>query len=344
MQVTLRELAGIVGGEVSGDGSVVVDGVAGIKEAGSGDVTFLASPMYEKFMGTTQASAVIAPPGTSSHGKPLIFSRNPYLSFVKAVEFFVPNKNNYPRVVHERAVVDDSALLGSDVGVGACAVIEAGARIGNGTIILAGSFVGRDTVVGEACLIYPNVTIREEVKVGSRVIIHSGAVIGSDGFGFAKDGDVYRKIPQIGNVVIEDDVEIGANATIDRATTGTTYIGKGTKVDNLVQIAHNVVIHENCILVAQVGIGGTTEIGKGATLAGQAGVVGHIKIGEGAVVAAQAGAVKSVPANTMVSGYPAREHSQAKKIYASFQKLPELIKRVGDLAERLERLEERLKD
>ena len=172
-----------------------------------------------------------------------------------------------------------------------------------------------------------------QIRVGSRVIIHSGAVIGSDGFGFAKDGDVYRKIPQIGNVVIEDDVEIGANTTIDRATTGTTRIGRGTKVDNLVQIAHNVVIHENCILVAQVGIGGTTEVGKGATLAGQAGVIGHIKIGEGAV--------KSVPANTMVSGYPAREHGQAKKIYASFQKIPELIKRVGDLAERLEKLEQR---
>ena len=157
MQVTLRELARIVGGEISGDGSIVVDGVAGIKEAGSGDVTFLASPMYEKFMGTTQASAVIAPPGTSSHGKPLIFSRNPYLSFVKAVEFFVPNKNNYPRVVHERAVVDETAVIGSDVGVGACAVIEAGAKIGDGTVILAGTFIGRDTVVGEACLIYPNV-------------------------------------------------------------------------------------------------------------------------------------------------------------------------------------------
>jgi UDP-3-O-[3-hydroxymyristoyl] glucosamine N-acyltransferase len=175
------------------------------------------------------------------------------------------------------------------------------------------------------------------------VIIHSGAVIGSDGFGFAKDGDVYQKIPQIGNVVIEDDVEVGANVTIDRATTGTTHVGKGTKIDNLVQIAHNVVIRENCVLVAQVGIGGSTEIGEGASLAGQAGAVGHIKIGDGAVVAAQAGVTKSVPANTMVSGYPAREHTQAKKIYASLQKLPELIKRVAEIGERLTRLEEKLK-
>jgi UDP-3-O-[3-hydroxymyristoyl] glucosamine N-acyltransferase len=344
MGVALKELAGIVGGEVVGDSSVVIDGVAGIKEARPGDITFLANPRYEKFMESTQASAVIAPPGTSGRGKPLLLSENPYLSFVKAVEFFVPNKNNYPRTIHPSAVIDDAAQVGSGIGIGACAVIEAGVRIGDGSMVLAGTFVGRDTEIGKDCLVYPNVTIREEVKIGDRVIIHSGAVIGSDGFGFAKDGDVYRKIPQIGNVVIEDDVEVGANVTIDRATTGTTHVGKGTKIDNLVQIAHNVVIRENCILVAQVGIGGTTEVGKGATLAGQAGAVGHIKIGDGAVVAAQAGVTKDIPANTMVSGYPAREHSQARKIYASFQKLPGLIKRVADLAERLADIEARLKE
>jgi UDP-3-O-[3-hydroxymyristoyl] glucosamine N-acyltransferase len=344
MEIALKELARVVGGEVSGDDSIMISGVAGIKEARPGDVTFLANPRYEKFMDSTQASAVIAPPGTSGRGKPLVFSENPYLSFVKAVEFFVPNKNNYPRVVHPGAVISESAVIGGGVAVGACAVVEDRARIGDGTVILPGVYIGRDVEIGTGCLIYPNVTIREEVKIGDRVIIHGGAVIGSDGFGFAKDGDIYRKIPQIGNVVIEDDVEIGANATIDRATTGTTFVGRGTKIDNLVQIAHNVVIRENCILVAQVGIGGTTEIGKGATLAGQAGCVGHIKIGDGAVVAAQAGVMKSVPADTMVSGYPAREHNQAKKIYASFQKLPELLKRVAEISERLADLEERLKD
>ncbi len=343
MQIALKDLARIVGGQVSGDDSVMIGGVAGIKEARPGDITFLANPRYEKFMESTQASAVIAPPGTSDRGKPLILSDNPYLSFVKAVEHFVPSKNSYPRVVHPSAVVSDSAGLGAGIAVGACAVIEDGARIGDGTVIMPGVFVGRDARIGKDCLVYPNVTIREDVKIGDRVIIHGGAVIGSDGFGFAKDGDVYRKIPQIGDVVVEDDVEIGANVTIDRAATGTTRVGKGTKIDNLVQIAHNVVIHENCILVAQVGIGGTTEIGKGATLAGQAGVAGHIKIGEGAVVAAQAGVTKSVPSNMMVSGYPAREHNQAKKIYASFQKLPDLIKRVAELGERLAKIEEGLK-
>ena len=344
MEIGLKELARVVGGQVSGDDSVMIGGVAGIKEARPGDVTFLANPRYEKFMESTQASAVIAPPGTSSRGKPLILSDNPYLSFVKAVEYFVPSKNHYPRVVHPAAVISDSATLASNVAVGACAVIEDGASIGEDTVILGGVYIGRDTSIGKECLVYPNVTIREEVKIGDRVIIHGGAVIGSDGFGFARDGEVYRKIPQIGTVVVEDDVEIGANVTIDRATTGTTYVGRGTKIDNLVQIAHNVVIRENCILVAQVGIGGTTEIGKGATLAGQAGIVGHIKIGDGAVVAAQAGVTKDVPADTMVSGYPAREHGQAKKIYASFQKLPDLLKRVAEMGERLAKLEERLKE
>lgn len=340
MEITLRELAEIVGGDLSGDGSVLISGIAGIKEAGKGDITFLANPRYGKFLETTGASAVIAVPGTDSRERPLILSDNPYLTFVKAVEFFVPNKNIYPRTVHPSAAIAPTASIGVGVHIGACAVVEDGARIGEGTVILAGTYVGRDTVVGNDCLVYPNVTIREEIKIGSRVIIHSGAVVGSDGFGFAKDGEIYRKIPQIGTVLVEDDVEIGANVTIDRATTGTTIVGKGTKIDNLVQIGHNVVIRENCILIAQVGIGGSTELGRGVSMAGQAGAVGHIKIGDGAVVAAQAGVTKSVPAETMVSGYPAREHVQAKKIYASLQKLPELLKRMADLTERIRKLEE----
>jgi UDP-3-O-[3-hydroxymyristoyl] glucosamine N-acyltransferase len=274
-----------------------------------------------------------------SESKPLILTDNPYLSFVKAVEYFVPSKNSYQKTVNPAAVIASTASLGADVGIGACCVIEDGVTIGEGTVVLAGTYVGRDSTIGRGCLIYPNVTIREDVRIGDRVIVHSGAVIGSDGFGFAKDGTVYRKIPQIGNVVIEDDVEVGANVTIDRATTGTTLVGRGTKIDNLVQVAHNVVIHENCIVVAQVGIGGSTEIGSGATLAGQAGIVGHVKIGDRALVAAQAGVIGDIPPDTTVSGYPAREHGGARKIYASLTKLPELIKKVADLAERITRLE-----
>jgi UDP-3-O-[3-hydroxymyristoyl] glucosamine N-acyltransferase len=341
MEITLKELADIVGGEVSGDGSVTVRSVAGIREAGEGDITFLADPRYEKFLKSTRATAIIVPPGTPDRDKPMILSRNPYLSFVKAVKFLVPGRNSYPAGIHPTAVIAPDAALGPGVSIGPYVVIEEGGSVGEGSVVLAGTYVGRRTRIGSGCLIYPGVMIREDTVIGDRVIIHCGAVIGSDGFGFARDGQVYRKIPQIGNVVIEDDVEVGANVTIDRATTGSTLISKGTKIDNLVMIAHNVVVGENCIVVAQVGIGGSTELGRGVNLAGQAGVTGHVKIGDGAVVAAQAGVTKSVKPGVCVSGYPAREHSLAKKIYASLQRLPDLIKRVSDLSERVSKLEEK---
>jgi UDP-3-O-[3-hydroxymyristoyl] glucosamine N-acyltransferase len=343
MEIALRELAGIIGGEVAGDGSVMISGVSGIREARAGTITFLANPRYESFLETTAASAVIAGPGTGHPTKPLVITDNPYLAFIKAVEFFVPSTGQGPPSVHPTAIVAPSARLGLGVTIGPHCVIEEGVRVGDGTSVLAGCYVGRHSTLGTSCLVYPNVTIREEITVGDRVTIHSGAVIGSDGFGFVREGEVYRKVPQIGDVVIEDDVEIGANVTIDRATTGTTLVGRGTKIDNLVQIAHNVVIGENCILVAQVGVGGSTELGRGVTLAGQSGLVGHIEIGEGAVVAAQAGVTKSVPAGMTVSGYPAREHGQANKILASLQKLPELMKKVTDLGQRVKRIEEKIK-
>jgi len=339
MEISLEELAGLIGGKVAGDGSVLISGVSGIREARPGQITFLADSRYARFLEATRASAVIAsavPPGES---RPVVISENPYLSFIKAVEYFVPDKNDYPREIHASAVVSDRAVLGANVGVGPCAVIEEGARIGDGSLILAGTYVGKDTSIGEDCLVYPNVTIREEVEIGDRVIVHSGAVIGADGYGFANDGEVYRKIPQTGNVVIESDVEIGANTTIDRATTGTTRVGRGTKIDNLVMIAHNVVIGENCLIVALVGIGGSAVIGKNVTLAGQVGVVGHIKVGDGAVAGAQSGVIGDIPPGITVSGYPAREHGQARKVYACTQKLPELLKRVAELTERIAKLE-----
>lgn len=344
MQVALRELVTIIGGQLVGDGTVVITGVAGIREAGPGSITFLANPKYENFLETTRASAVIVPTGSSHPSKSLVVSDSPYLTFIKAVEFFVPNRDRHAPGIHPTAVVAPTAIIGSSVHIGANVVIEERVSIGDGSAVLAGTYVGRDSQVGSSCLVYPNVTIREETKIGERVVIHSGAVIGGDGFGFVRDGDAHRKVPQIGNVVIEDDVEIGANVTIDRATTGTTLVGKGTKIDNLVQIGHNVRIGENCILVAQVGIGGSTELGSGVTLAGQAGAAGHIKIGDGATVAAQAGVTKSVPAGVTVSGYPAREHSLANRIYASSQKLPGLLKKVAELAERVKQLEEKLRE
>jgi UDP-3-O-[3-hydroxymyristoyl] glucosamine N-acyltransferase len=196
-------------------------------------------------------------------------------------------------------------------------------------------------MVGADCLVYPHVTIRERCEIGDRVILHAGAVIGADGFGYAKDGEANRKIPQIGIVKIEDDVEIGANTTIDRATTEVTLIRRGAKIDNLVQIAHNVVVGEHSILAAQVGVSGSTQIGKNVTVAGQAGLVGHIRIGDNAMIGAQGGVTKSVPADTKVSGYPAREHSCARKIYALWARLPELFREVKNLAKRVEELEKR---
>ncbi|MGD9401405.1 MAG: UDP-3-O-(3-hydroxymyristoyl)glucosamine N-acyltransferase [bacterium] len=341
MEIPLKELAEIIGGDVAGDGSVMISGVGGIREARAGDVTFLADPRYEKFLKTTKASAVIAPRGTAHEGMPLILCENPYLCFIRAVKHFIPEENGRPAGVHPTAVIAEGARLGKGTAVGPHAVIEDGVAVGDGTAILAGVFVGRRSSIGAGCLIYPNVSIREDTTIGDRVIIHCGAVIGSDGFGYARDGEVHRKIPQIGNVVIEDDVEVGANSTIDRAATGSTTIGKGTKIDNLAMIAHNVTIGENCIVIAQVGISGSTDIGNNVNLAGQAGIAGHVKVGDGAVIAAQAGVTKSVKPGACVSGYPAREHSLARKIYASLQKLPELVKRVADLSERVKKLEEK---
>jgi UDP-3-O-[3-hydroxymyristoyl] glucosamine N-acyltransferase len=266
------------------------------------------------------------------------------LAFAKVVNLFSKEAQKHPTGIHKHALVSSKAKVGKNVAIGAFAIIEDGANIGDNTIIYGGCYVGHGTKIGKDCLIYPQVCIRERLEIGNRVIIHSGTVIGSDGFGFANVRGVQHKIPQIGTVLIEDDVEIGANVTIDRARFDKTIIGKGTKIDNLVQIAHNVIAGENCIIVAQAGVSGSTVLGKNVTLAGQAGLVGHITVGDNAIVAAQGGVTKSVPANTMVSGYPAKPHDVAKKINACVQNLPNLYKKIRELEKRLEELSEKLKD
>lgn len=227
--------------------------------------------------------------------------------------------------------------------IGAYVTIEDNVSIGDNTIIYGGCYVGQYTKIGKDTLIYPNVSIREYVNIGSRVVIHSGTVIGSDGFGFANMDGVYERIPQIGSVAIEDDVDIGSNVTIDRARFDKTIIGRGTKIDNLVHIAHNVVIGENCIIVAQVGISGSASIGKGVTLAGQVGVVGHITIGDGAIVAGRSGVTKSVAPGAFVSGFPAKPHGVAKRVNACVQNLPRLFETVGGLKKKVAELELQLK-
>jgi UDP-3-O-[3-hydroxymyristoyl] glucosamine N-acyltransferase len=225
------------------------------------------------------------------------------------------------------------------VAIGPYVVIEDGVKIGDRCVIYSGVWIGYETEIGNDCLIYPNVSIREKTSVGDRVIIHNGTVIGSDGFGYDTKDGVHHKIPQLGCVVVEDDVEIGANVTIDRARFDRTIIGKGTKIDNLVHIAHNVTTGENCMIVAQVGISGSTTIGKNVTLAGQAGLAGHISVGDNAIVGAQAGVTKSVAANTFVSGYPAKPHKEATKINAHIQRLPEFCDKISQLKKRLDKIE-----
>jgi len=339
MRIKVRELAELLDGELIGDGEVEITGVAGIKEAGPGDVTFLADRKYESWLKTTQASAVIMNGEGAELDKPVIRNPNPYLAFLKAVRLFHGDKTRVEPGVHPTCVLGDGVSLGKDVHLGPHVVVGRGARIGNGTVVMAGCYVGPDVVIGSGVYVHPNVTIREDTVIGDRVIIHSGTVIGSDGFGYAKEGRRYHKIPHVGRVVVEEDVEIGANVAIDRATTGVTHIKRGVKIDNLVHIAHNVVVDEDTIILAQVGIAGSTEIGKNVILAGQAGLVAHIRIGDNARVGSQAGVTKSVPPDTSVSGYPAAPHSHAKRIHACLHKLPDIIKKVKEIERRLQELE-----
>lgn len=331
----LGELAALVGGRLEGDSDLVIRGVAGIREAQPGEITFVANSKYEAFVEDTRASAILAAPGLRAKIA-IVRTDNPYFAYFQVLNLFAGDVSaRYARGVHPQAVVDATATLGKDVSIGPFCHVAAGAAIGNGTTLVGGVHVGERAQVGAGCLIYTHVTIREECRIGDRVILQPGVVIGSDGFGYARHGAVHHKVPQIGRVVIEDDVEIGANACVDRATTGETRIRRGTKIDNLVQVAHNVVIGENTVIAAQTGISGSTEVGNSVVLAGQVGIVGHVTIGDRVVVGAQAGVTKSIAEDTMVSGYPAREHTIARRIYAHIALLPELFKRVKNLERRV---------
>lgn len=340
MKKSLKEIARLIEGEVVGNGSIEIEGVAGIEEAGKGEITFVSDKKHLPLLETTQASAVIVSREIKEAKVPLIRVENPYLAFSQVMRILAPYQKP-TKGVHPSAIIPEGVDLGKEISIGAHSVIEEGVKIGDNTIIYPLVYVGKGSRIGNDCLIYPQVMIREGVEIGDRVIIHSGTVIGSDGFGYIPHKGRQHKVPQIGKVVIEDDVEIGANVTIDRATLGKTWIKRGVKIDNLVQIAHNVVIGEDSVIVAQVGISGSTEIGRGVTLAGQAGVAGHIKIGDKAIVGAQAGVTKSVLPKTIVSGYPARPHTQAKRIEASILRLPELYKLVRELKKRIEELEKK---
>ncbi len=331
---TLKEIARLVGGEISGDPDIVITGVAGIKEAGEGEITFLSNPKYLSHLDETSASAVITSKDVRS-GKNLVHVSNPSQAFTAVLSAFAPPRSAAPAGIHPSAVIDASARLEKPVSVGAHVVIEAETSVGAGSSIGANVFIGARCIIGKNAVIYPNVTVREETEIGDNVIIHSGTVIGSYGFGYETVDGVHLKIPQVGSVKIEDDVEIGANVCIDRGRFQKTWIKKGTKIDNLVQIAHNVVVGPNCLLVSQCGISGSSELGKNVILAGQVGVVGHVTLGDDVIVGAQAGVTKSVPEKSVILGSPAKPISEQKKIIALISRLPELFHELAQLKKKV---------
>lgn len=343
MAFSAAELADRIGAQVEGDGRVQISGLAGIGEARKGDITFVANRRYIAQAAETKASAIIVETAWSTPcPATLIKVDNPDKAFAVIAELFAPALIPVRPGIHPQAVVSEEAVLGKDVSVGPFSVIEAGAVIGDHTCISAQCYIGHNVKVGSNTHLYPQVSIRESCEIGSRVILHNGAVIGSDGFGYSvNDHGVRTKITQIGIVLIEDDVEIGANTTIDRARFGRTRIGKGAKIDNLVMVAHNVQVGEHSVLVSQCGVAGSSVVGNRAILAGQAGVAGHLHIGEGAIVGAQAGVTKDVAPKTYVSGYPAAPHDKASRIHAHLMRLPDLKKRVNLLETKVNSLVEK---
>jgi UDP-3-O-[3-hydroxymyristoyl] glucosamine N-acyltransferase len=343
--VKLSEIAERLGCRLDGDGGIEIRGIAPLEEAAPGDLTFFTNPKYAAQLRETRASAVIigdqvdAPLPSSAAA---LRTPHAYVAFARAAEIFAP-KPATPNGVHPLASVDPSATIAADASVAAFVSIGAGARIGARSIVYPHVTIGQGASIGDDCVVHARVSIRERVVIGNRVVIQDGAVIGSDGFGFATGPDgTHHKIPQAGGVVIEDDVEIGANTTIDRPAVGATRIGAGSKIDNLVQVAHGVKIGKGVLLAAQVGIAGSSRLEDKVTLAGQVGVAGHLTIGKGVIATAQSGIPNSVDAGSFISGYPAIPNRDWLKSSAVFRKLPELKKAVSDLQRRLEELEGRL--
>ena len=318
----LDELARQIDATVSGDGSIEITEVGPLEDASAGSVSFLANARYQKQLETTNASAVITAPNVESTRVALLKTKDPYFAFARAIVLLRGHRKHPFKGVHPKANVDPTATLGE------------------GTVVYPGASIGARVKVGRDCIIYPNVSIYEECVVGDRVIVHSNTTIGVDGFGYAFSGGVHHKIPQIGNVIIEDGVEIGANCTIARAALASTIIGAGTKIDAQVMIAHNCKIGKGCIIVAQVGLAGSVTLGDYVTLAGQVGVAGHLKIGDKATIAAKTGVMTDIEPGATMMGVPAMEAKEARRVYAAFMKLPELVHRVREIEQQLEDLDE----
>jgi UDP-3-O-[3-hydroxymyristoyl] glucosamine N-acyltransferase len=338
----LLEVAEFLNGELVGDPDIQISALAKIQSASAGELTFLANPKYGKYLESTRASAVLISKTEKSPGINHIRVDDPYLSFLEVLNLLYPLKDPDFNGIHPTAVVSETAVIGKNVQIGPNVYIGEFVKIGDNSLIYPNCVLLDNAQIGENCRFYPRVSIRQGCRVGNNVIIHDGAVIGSDGFGFAPAAEKYKKIPQMGIVVIEDDVEIGANSTVDRATIGETIIRNGCKIDNLVQIAHNVEIGENSVIASQTGISGSTKVGKHVTIAGQVGIVGHIEIGDNAILAAKSGISKDVPVGEVWFGYPAMTIMKQKRIEASLRRLPELSKKFNKLVKHIEEIEEKL--
>ena len=332
----LKELADLIGGKVSGNQETEITGAVGITEAKHGDITFLAGKKHLGDILNTKASAVIAKEEIEGLSASILVSDNPYFTFARALEVFHV-KSYKPIGVSDKATVCTGASIGKDVSIYPNVYISSNAVIGSRVILYPGVFIGEGASISDDSIIYPNATIRENVKIGSKVIVHAGAVIGADGFGYVFEKGMHYKIPQVGGVIIGDNVEIGANVTIDRATTGNTVIGSGTKIDNLVQIGHNVKIGKNCLIVGQVGISGSVEMGNGVILAGQVGVRDHVKIGNGVMVGSQSGIAGDIADGQIYSGTPAIPHKTWLRAQSIYSKLPEYIKRLHEIERKIDK-------
>ena len=335
---TLGELANYVGGHVRGDSNIKIKSASTLGRASKGDISFLANNKYERQLQTTKASAVIVGKETTNTSVPLLVAEDPYYAFMQIMVLLHGHRKHKKIGISSRASISDSAKIGSDCNIYDFATVADEAKIGNGCIIYPGAYVGQGAQLGNDCIIYPNVTIYDGCRIGSRVIINGNSTIGEDGFGYASHGGMHHKIPQIGIVVIEDDVEIGTCCGIERGTLGDTIIGQGCKLGDLVTIGHGAKIGPHCLLVAQVGIAGSTSLGHHCIVGGEVGIVGHVNIGDNVIVAAQAGVINNIPSGKIVLGAPAIEANQGKRAYSMIQYLPEMRQSIRKLESRLEQV------
>lgn len=343
MQKTVGEIAVLIGGRVMGDPTMVMTGVASLASAGPGDIAFIETDQQMEQAMASSAGCLVVPTTIGAGAKTLIQVNHPKLAFAQIIKIFHPPLGPAPGI-HPSAVIGQGVQLGEGISIGPYAVIEANVRVGSGSAVGAGVYVGENCVIGEECILHPHVTLYPNVSLGARVIVHAGTVLGSDGFGYVNVDGVYHKFPQIGRLIIEDDVEIGSNVSIDRGTLDATIIKRGTKIDNLTQIAHNVFIGEHCVLAAQVGVAGSSRVERRAVIGGQVGIGDHATIGEGAVMGGQAGILpgKRIHPGQFVWGTPARPMSEFKIQYGSLTRLPRLRAELEALRQRIAELENQL--